>query len=266
MNPDYWQKQAKPLFENLTWNIPEQKQGIITLIGGNSQNFRTVERTASHLANKFPLKSVEIVLPDSLEKKLPPLENFHFMPSTASGSFANSAQFAKFCSASSNAEPTSIILLGDFSKNAETATALTELIKNTPNPIYITRDTVDLVTEDAASWIEQGNINLIASMAQLQKLFKAIYFPKMLLLSSPLLPIVEALHKFTLSYPCTITTFHEDQIITAFNGNIVTTPLKNTKYSPISLWDGTLTVNIATMNLYSPKKPLEASAAAIYID
>ncbi|MBR2997178.1 hypothetical protein IKF33_01975 [Candidatus Saccharibacteria bacterium] len=266
MNPNYWQKQSKPLFENLTWNIPEQKQGIIALIGGNSQNFRTIERTASHLANNFPLKSVEIVLPDSLEKKLPPLENFHFMPSTTSGSFANSTKFTKFCSASPNAESASVILLGDFSKNAETATALTEFIKRTPNPIYATRDTIDLITEDATGWIEQSNINLIASMAQLQKLFKAIYFPKMLLLSSPLLPIIEALHKFTLSYPCTITTFHEGQIITAHDGNIVTTPIKNTKYSPISLWNGTLTANIATMNLFSPEKTLEASAAAIYLD
>ncbi|MBR0460819.1 hypothetical protein IJI91_02425 [Candidatus Saccharibacteria bacterium] len=261
MNPDYWQKQSKPLFENLIWNIPEQKQGTIALIGGNSQNFRTIERTASYIADKFPLKATEIILPDSLERKLPPLENIHFMPSTASGSFANSAQLTNYCSASVNTD--AVILLGDFSKNSETATAVTTLIQNTSTPIYLTRDTIDLATDTATSWLEQTNINLIASLAQLQKLFKSVYFPKMLLLSQPLLPIVEALHKFTLSYPCCITTFHESQIITAANGQVITTPIKNTNYTPISLWSGTLTANIAVMNLYNPGKILEASVSGV---
>lgn len=270
MNPTYWKKQLKPLFENLTWNTPEQKQGTIALIGGNSQSFHTIERTASHLTNKFPLKTIEIILPDSLEHKLPPLDNIHFLPSTTSGSFANSARFTNYGSASSNAEntpvtapPDAIILIGDFSKNSETTTAIAKLIQHTSVPIYLTRDTIDIATDDATSWIEQNNINLIASLAQLQKLFKSVYFPKMLLLSQPLLPVVEALHKFTLSYPCCITTFHEGQIITAYDGQVIATPIKNTNYTPISLWTGTLTANITALNLYNPGKPLQASAAAI---
>ncbi len=264
MKPDYWQKQDQPLFENLTWNIPEQKQGIIALIGGSSQNFRTIERIASYLANQFPLKSVEIILPDSLERKLPPLENIHFMPSTTSGSFAKSARFTNFHNQSALENTDAAILLGDFSKNSETTTALTELIKNTTTSLYLTRDTVDLVAPDATDWIEQENINLIASLVQLQKLFRAVYFPKMLLLSQPILPVIEALHKFTLSYPCCITTFHAGQIITAYDGQVITTPIKNTSYSPISLWNGQLAANIATLNLYNPGKILESSAAGIY--
>ena len=43
---DYWQKQTKPLFTDLIWNIPEQKTGRVNVIGGNLQNFSTVIRTA----------------------------------------------------------------------------------------------------------------------------------------------------------------------------------------------------------------------------
>ena len=260
----YWQKQDKPLFVDLTWNIPEQKQGIIQIIGGNNQTFHTSEYIATHLQNTFPLKSVQIILPDSLKTKLPPLENIYFMPSTTSGSFANSKEFQ---SASTNAENTPVnatILAGDFSKNSETSIAISKLIQNTNIPLYLARDTIDSVMNEATNWIEKPNITIIASMIQLQKLFRILYYPKMILLSAPINQIVESLHKFTLSYPCLIVTFHAGQIIIAKNGQVITTPIEKTTYTPISLWNGILTANIAVLNLFNPNKPLESASAALF--
>ena len=85
----------------------------------------------------------------------------------------------------------------------------------------------------------------------------------MIMLSAPLLPILEAIHKFTLTYPATILTFHEGQLITARDGRVITTPLTDTGYSLISLWSGELAAKVAAFNLYNPTKPLESTTAAL---
>ena len=85
----------------------------------------------------------------------------------------------------------------------------------------------------------------------------------MIMLSQPLVPALETLHKFTLSYPVTLCTFHQGQIITAHQGQVITTPLELTTYSPLTLWSGQLAANILALNLYNPGHPLEATTAAL---
>ena len=86
----YWQKQAKPLFADLAWNIPEQKTGRVAVIGGNSQNFANVIRTAEFMSQSFPLKQVTAILPETLRSKVPTSENISFTTATNAGSFAKS--------------------------------------------------------------------------------------------------------------------------------------------------------------------------------
>lgn len=258
---DYWQKQEKPLFPDLIWNIPEQKMDIISVVGGSKQSFSSAVRTSEYLSSNFPIKTVKTILPDSLRgisTSVKNLENIIFADSTITGTFAKSRILS---SAVKNADFS--LFIGDFSKNAETATALSEIAKEASSPLLITRDAVDLLSSDAEKWLDNSEITILASLAQLQKLFRAIYYPKMLLLSTPLLPVLEILHKFTLSYPCKIVTFHQKQIIVATDGDISTTPIEKTNYSPISLWSGNLAANIVGMNVFNPKKPFEATTAAV---
>lgn len=269
-NLSYWQKQVKPLFPDLAWNIPEQKTGQITVIGGNSQSFHSVIRLAEFLDHNFPLREVSIFLPDALRSQLPPLPNITFAPSTESGSFAKS-----FDLRSSVKTGDFTLLAGDLSKNFATAIAIsdaiTSLIANNQDdaplkPLLLTRDSVDLLAESAAELLKHPRLFLVASMAQLQKVFRAVYYPRMIMLSQPLLPVVETLHKFTLSYPATIVTFHQNQIIVANSGDVTTTPIENTRYTPLSLWSGQLAGKIAALNLYNPNQPLKATTAAILFD
>lgn len=256
--PTYWQKQEKPLFSDLLWNLPEQKSGKVSIVGGSSQNFSTEIKTAEFFTSHSNLEELKIILPDSLKQSLPPLPNFTFTPSTDSGTFKKSAEL------SSALETTDFsVFLGDFSKNSETTVAICDLLKSLSSPILLTRDTVDLVCADAASLIEKENLFILASAVQLQKLFRALYYPKMLLLSMPILPFVETLHKFTLSYKTTLITFHEGQILVAKDGKVISTPIEKTSYSPISLWNGELAARIATLNLANPSNPLESTAAAL---
>ena len=257
--PNYWQKQdKKPLFPDLEWNLPEQKTYSVNLIGGNVSSFASIIRTAEFLTQHYPIKTLNLILPDALKAKLPPLPNTVFLPSTNSGSFDSTPELAQLVDAANFS-----LFLGDFSKNATTTIAIANAIRNSTKPLILARDTIDLVLPEAGTIIERQQLFIIASMLQLQKLFRNIYYPKMIMLSMPLLPAVEALHKFTLSYSTTLTTFHESQIIVANHGKITTTPIDKTPYSPLSLWNGELASKIAIMNLFNPNSPLEATTSAI---
>ena len=256
---DYWQKnQSNKLFQDLSWNIPEQKTGTFNIIGGNSSSFSSVIHSAEYLTKFFPIKNLSILLPESLKSKVPPLPEIAFLKATESGSFDKSPLLNEFVNSADFS-----IFIGDFSKNSATCIAISDAIKSSEKPILLTRDSIDLVLPEMSNLIERKNLFLVGSLAQIQKVFRAVYYPKVLLLSMPILPIVEALHKFTLSYDVTILTFHNDQIIVANSGNVITTPLEKTIYTPITLWSGSLAINIAANNYFSPGKPLEATTFSI---
>lgn len=254
----YWQKQEKPLFPDLFWNIPEQKTGRATVIGGNTQSFSNVIRVAEQLQRDFPIKQVTALLPDTLRAKVPTSENINFATATSTGTFAKSSALE---TAIANVDIA--LLIGDLSRNAETAIALADAIAKTETPLIVTRDAVDLLASSSEKLLTRPNLTLFGSLLQLQKVFRAIYYPRMIMLSQPLVPIIETLHKFTLTYPITLITFHQDQIIVAHNGDIATTKIDLTEYSPITLWSGRLAARITALNLFNPHKPFAASTAAI---
>lgn len=255
----YWQKAKQPLFTDLTWNLPERKTGRVAVLGGNSQSFSTPVRISEYLARQFPIQTVATLLPDALRPKLPPLPNLTFFPSTASGSFDRSPALR-----AALADPDAALFIGDLSKNSATTIALAEAIRPTPSPLLVlARDSLDALAPEAGNWLNRDHLVIVASLLQLQKLLRAIYYPRMIMLSQPLVPALETLHKFTLSCPVTLCTFHQGQIITAHQGQIITTPLELTTYSPLTLWSGQLAANILALNLYNPNHPLEATTAAL---
>ena len=258
MNLEYWIKSDKPIDENIFWNVPEQKTGTLQIIGGNSNNFSTEIRQAEFLNSKN-LKEVRLLLPDALRTKVPPIPGINFAPSTESGSFDKSDEL-KFA-----VEDADITLFsGNFTKNSKTAVALTKILKESTKPVVLARDTIDVVSESAEEFIEKGNTTIVASMAQLQKLFKNLMYPKMILLSSPLMPVVEVLHKFTLSYPVTIFTFHQEKIIVASTGKVITTSISATDYTPIGLFMHDVPSKIAALQLWNPGKSLESTQSALF--
>ncbi|MBQ6486262.1 hypothetical protein IJI76_00845 [Candidatus Saccharibacteria bacterium] len=258
MNLDYLKKTEKALNEDIFWNIPEQKTGIISIIGGNSNNFSFEIKQAEFL-NTLNLKEVRLILPDSLKSKVPPVPGVNFTPATESGSFDKSSEL-NFALSDSDLT----LLSGDFSKNSATSIAILNAIKNSEKPVVLSRDAIDLISESAEEIIEREGLIFVASMSQLQKLFRNLLYPKMLLLGAPLLPVVETLHKFTLSYPATILTFHQGNILVASSGEVIATPIDATNYSPISLFMSNLASKIATLNLWNPKKYLESTHSALF--
>ena len=256
---DYFKKIEDGPLEDLTWNIPERKQGTVNIIGGNSQNFRTPVKTAEFLGSKYPVENINVILPDALKEKLPPLPNFVFLPSTESGSFSGEGLEKVLNSADYN------LVIGDISKNSITAKELQGALKVTEKMTILTRDSVDIIAEgNPERLLMNENIIIFGSLAQLQKVLRAVYYPKMLLLSQSLIQVVEILHKFTLSYPVSLVTLHNGQVLIAANGNVVAEKKKKTSYSVLSIWNGELAAKIMAMNLYNPNNFISSCVASLF--
>lgn len=257
---DYFEKIEKKPSEDLAWNIPEKKFGTVNIVGGNSQSFKTEIKVAEFLGEKYPVETLNLVLPDVLKSKLPNLPNFCYLSSTESGSFKDGEEMAQALnSADFN------LVLGDLSRNNVTARALVSACDFAEKPLILTRDAVDLFSENVSEKnLMNENLILMASMPQLVKLLRAVYYPKMLLLSQSLVQVAEVLHKFTLSYPVSIITLHSDQILVAKNGEVRAVSLEKLGYSPMIIWQGELAAKILAFNLFNPNRFLDSTIFAIF--
>jgi hypothetical protein len=261
---NYWQKQVAPLYPDLAWNRPEQKSqaGHLSIIGGHSGSFKVLADIAA-TAETLGLGKTTTYLPASLSAKIPHSTEIFFEPATESGSFARDA-LRDLQVAVSLADFT--ILPGDLSKNTETSTMIAELVAQTSQPLLVTRDAFDTILPDAQNFIQRPNLTLLISLPQLQSLAKTLYYPRPILLSQPLLPVLETIHKFTTTYPqLTLATLHQGQIITARTGQVITTDLTLTAYTPVSIWAGPLAAKIATYMIWNPTQPLEAATGATLV-
>lgn len=257
---DYFEKLDNNPYEDLYWNIPEQKRGTINIVGGNSQSFRTEVKVAEYIVENYPLQKVNTILPDALKTKLPQVDSFEFLPSTAAGSFADTKRLTDIVNAADYS-----IIVGDLSKNTVTGKVIANACESSDRPVLVTRDTVDLLAETGSSkTLLNDNICIMGSLAQLQKVLRAVYYPKILILSQSLTQVAEVLHKFTLSYPVNIVTLHNGQIMIAKNGIVKAVPIEKSGYSPIMLWNGELAAKITALNIYNPHDFIAATIAATY--
>lgn len=256
----YWQKQSstKPLFPDIEWTKPEQRShaGKLLIIGGNKLSF-IATATAYQEANDLGAGQVRVLLPDALKSVIPPtIVDTVYTKSTASGGMSkDDTVVAKSALGWSDHG----LLIGDAGRNSETAMIYEELL-STDRPLTITRDAVDLLRVASTQLVARQRTTLVLSFAQLQKLFQAVYYPKMLGFSMQLSLLVDTMHKFTITYPVTIVTYHQNQCIIAHGGDIVTQEFDQ----PMMIWRGSVATAIACYQMWTPKKQLESCASAIY--
>lgn len=257
----YWHKQTadKSLFPDIEWNKPEQRSqaGRLGIIGGNKLGFFGVAESYTCALNAGA-GAVRALLPDALKKNIPrAVTEAIFTTSTVSGGISKDAiSDMKALGGWS----TGILLIGDNGKNSETAIGLEHFVRTYNNaPLIITRDAVDSLMSSSSDLLQRASTTYVVSFAQLQTIFRTIYYPKMLTFQMQLAQTVEILHKFTITYPATIVTFHQNYLLLARGGTVVT---QEWDY-PMAIWKGTLAAYIATYTLWNPTQPLEASVEAI---
>ncbi len=256
---DYWQKQTpeKPLFPDIEWSKPQQKKlaGKLVIIGGNSSGFAAVAESYSQ-ALKTGIGEVRVILPETLKKSIPStITDAVFVKTNPSGGLAKEAKTQILASAD---WADSMLLIGDCGGNSETAVLYEKLLKESSTPTVITRDAIDLLRNQSNELVDRPNTLLILSFAQLQKLFQAVYYPKVLTFSMQLTSLVEALHKFTVTYSIGVVTFHNQQLLVAQNGEVSSTPLSN----PMALWRGNLATRASIYWTWNPGQMFQAVSAS----
>ena len=251
----YWRQQnEKPLFPQVDTERPEQRRmmGKVLVVGGNKGMFFTVANVMQE-AEKLGFQEVHAVMPDSLKNTVPTTPQIFFAEAETSGAFGRNA-LPELLRQADWADV--VLMVGDLGKNAETSIALVEFLTKVEKPVYVMRDAIDVASVDAANWsLRETETVLLATMPQLQKLFRNLYYPKMITLSMPTNQLVETLHKFTLSFELTVATFHNGLLIVADKGEIVTTDLKYTPYEPLTVWSGGLLVKMAAFGWWNPGQP-----------
>ena len=260
MENTYWKRQtnSKPLFPDVEWNKPEQRSqaGRLGIIGGNKLGFAGVGE-AYGVATSSGVGEVRVLLPDALRKTIPPI-----MTDVLFGATNPSGSLARDASTEMNAISewaTGVLLAGDAGRNSETAILYEDFLKDYVGPLTITRDAVDLIKNSSATMVERPNTLLVVSFAQLQKIFQSVYYPKILTFSMQLAHVVDALHKFTITYPCGIMVLHKDYLIVAVNGDVTTTEWQN----PMAIWRGSVAAKAASYWLWNPSKLLMSATASI---
>lgn len=257
---DYWQQQQPdtPLYPDIEWAKPEQRasRGRLGIVGGNKLGFAGVaEAYAAALGTGAG--EARVLLPDCLRKSIPPsMTDVVFAACNPSGSLSRDAlpdlqALGTWASC--------VLLAGDAGRNSETAIVYSDFIAKYSGQLVLTRDAIDLIKNDTDALVNRPNTVIVASFAQLQKIFQAVYYPKILTFSMQLLQLVEAVHKFTVTYPVTLVVLHHDTLITAHGGKVVTTKWD----SPMAIWRGTTATRVATYLMWSPAQPLEAIATSL---
>lgn len=261
-NYPYWKKQTadKPLFVDIEWSKPEQlsHRGKLGLIGGNKLGFTSVAENYQ-AAIKAGVGKVQVLLPDDLKKSIPStMLDVKFGPSNPSGGLSKDA-ISEMKALGDWSD--GILMIGDTGQNSETSILYEYFIHSYNGPLTITRDAFDLIKNDAHNLVDRPNTLLVLSFAQVQKLFQAVYYPKVLLFNMQLTNFVEAIHKFTITYPICLAVLFKDNLIVACDGKVTTTPFEN----PMQIWRGITATNAAIYWLWNPKKPLESVTTSLLV-
>lgn len=252
---NYWQKQTsdKPLFPDLLWSRPENKNqaGKLLIIGGNAHGFAAAGEAYS-TAIKAGIGTARVLLPDSLQKTVGRIFDVgEYAPSSPSGSFGQKA-LAEMLQMSEWADAT--LLAGDFGRNSETAIVLEKFVDKYSGQLVVTQDAADYFTKQPRGLLQRPETCLVLSFAQLQKLASSSKSTKPFLYESDILHVVENLHEFTSLHKIGLVTKHHDNMLTCFDGRICSTKL--TADEPI--WRVKTAAQAAVWWLQNPTKTYEA--------
>ncbi|MEI6850805.1 MAG: hypothetical protein WCK26_02445 [Candidatus Saccharibacteria bacterium] len=256
----YWHQQTidKPLYPDIEWSKPEQQsnRGRLGIIGGNKLGFMSVA-ASYNTALKTGAGEVRVLLPDILRKSIPAtMTEVIFGATNPSGGLSRDALIEM---KTIGDWATGVLLIGDAGRNSETSILYEDFITDYKGPLTITRDAIDLIKNNDIQLVDRPNTLLVMSFAQLQKLFQIVYYPKVLTFSMQLINLVEAIHKFTITYPISISVLHKDTLLVASGGEVTSTPWSE----PTDIWNGKTATNTAVYWLWANNKIVESATTSL---
>lgn len=260
MNPEFWHKQlpSKPLFPELEWSRPENRQfaGKLLIVGGNLYGFAAPAEGYTE-SLKAGIGASRALLPNAIQKVVgPSIENCEFAASTPSGSFSQRAlvELLDWCRWADG-----ILFAGDLGRNSETAILVEKFLQKCEAPTILTKDAVDYVVSAPQAALERPNTALVLSLSQLQRLGTAAKFEKPITFGMNLVQLVEWLHLFTNRFAPHIVVKHLDQIFVAVNGEVSTTRLQKDK----QVWRLKTAAHVAVWWIQNRSKTFEALTTGV---
>lgn len=259
-NHTYWHKQSssEPLYPDFDWIKPEQKTkaGKIGIIGGQKIGFAGVSEAYSTCV-KEGAGEVRLLVPDALKKMIPStMADVVYGPTNHAGSLAKDS-LKELKALGDYADV--LLFIGDAGMSSDTSITYEQFLSSHSGPVVITRDSFDILRESHKMLLNREDTLLVLSFAQLQKLFKLSYYPIIITFSMQLTQLVEALHKFTITYPVSIAVLHKETLVIAHGGKIVTTHWDN----PMAIWRGTTASKMATHWIWKTSDPLMCFASSV---
>jgi ADP-dependent NAD(P)H-hydrate dehydratase / NAD(P)H-hydrate epimerase len=262
MQNKYWHRQtpAKPLFPDLLWSRPENKQlaGKLLIIGGNMHGFAAAAE-AYNESVAAGIGVAKVLLPNALQKTVGPiLEAGEFAPSTPSGSFSQKA-LAECLSLSQWAD--GVLLAGDFGRNSETAVLLERFLEKYDGQVALTKDAVDYFTKGPTKLLNRQQTTVVVSLAQLQQLVVGIKFSPAITFSMDLLQLVDVIHTFTDTFQVNLIVKHLDTLFVGVRGQVSTTTLE----SDFEIWRVKTAAHASVWWLQNPTSAFEALTTAVTV-
>ena len=259
MDSNFWHKQTKDklLFPDLLWSRPENRAfaGKLLIVGGNAHGFAAPAEAYGE-AVKAGIGTARVLLPDVLQKTVNKLfPEAEFGSSNPSGGFAQQS-LGELLAMATWAD--GVLLAGDFGRNSETAILLEKFLDKYSGQLTLTKDTVDYFTATPRPLITRGDMTLVLSFAQLQRLAVAAHFHKAFTFDIDLLRLVELLHEITTEYPINIVVKHLENIFVAGGGQVSSTKLD----TDVPIWRLKTAAHAAVWWLQNASKPFEALTTA----
>ena len=237
-----YQTKSNPLFEDLLWSRPENKQhaGKLLIIGGNKFSFNSPAE-AYNEAERAGAGAIRVILPDSLRttiSKIFPAADF--AQSNPSGGFSNAA-LAEIIEQMDWANCT--LLSGDFGHNSETA-VLIEKIVSTKSMLILSGDSIDSF--------------LLNPGSKLQKISTHLKIERPLTSMMPTQLLIESVREISSKFPAFIELVHENRIYIGCNGMVSVTQI--TKDANL---ENKVAAHSSVWWMQNPTKPFEALTSSL---
>ena len=261
MENTYWLKQSsnEPAFPGLIWSRPEQKSaaGKLLIIGGNAHGF-SAPAEAYQTAVLAGIGTTHVLMPDSIKKLTGGMiDTLDYAPSTPSGSFSKSALDEVLQKA---AWADGLLLAGDLGRNSETAILLEKLLAKYEGQISLTKDATDYGVGFVKSLIDRPQTLVVATMAQLQKLFMTSRQAEHISFDMDLVRLAELLHKFTTEHPICILTKQHNKLLVSYQGRVSST---DTPIDNEDMWRVKTATKATVWWLQNPTKTFESITTSL---
>lgn len=251
-----WMRQqpGQPLFPDLIWSRPQNKNGAgkLLIIGGQAGNFMNVS-SAYSFAKEAGAGTIRLLLPDSLRKIASNIEGAEFASTNSSGSFAKTA-LANFFDLSEWADR--VLLAGDLGKNTETTIILDGFLLRGMKPVLISQPALESIGVDMNQLVNMP-ITLVIERKVFQKIAIATGSHTAVTSSTTYAQRAEIIQNISARTKASYLIIDEEHTWSAADGRTVSTQTKPLNINALSAF-------ASVWLMQNSSKPLEALTTAVF--